>query len=152
MARTALDDPRYYLNRHVQWLEFNRRVLEEARDIGNPLLERVEVLFPLKDSQLCERVCNEILSSYLADTRNARILASDGSYSRPRAARNGRGFSVQEHLMRIAEGAADAAAGNSARTRVLLAPAVVYTPNGATSPSSGEAAEPETQDSTNAIV
>jgi len=44
MKRTALDDPRYYLNRHIQWLEFNRRVLEEARDIGNPLLERVKFL------------------------------------------------------------------------------------------------------------
>jgi polyphosphate kinase len=44
MTRIALDDPRYYLNRHVEWLEFNRRVLEEARDIGNPLLERVKFL------------------------------------------------------------------------------------------------------------
>src|SRR5215475_6691079 len=44
MARVALDDPRYYFNRHIQWLEFNRRVLEEARDIGNPLLERVKFL------------------------------------------------------------------------------------------------------------
>ena len=44
MARIALDDPRYYLNRHVQWLEFNRRVLYEARDPGTPLLERVKFL------------------------------------------------------------------------------------------------------------
>ena len=44
MARSKLDDPRYYLNRHVQWLDFNRRVLEEARDPGNPLLERVKFL------------------------------------------------------------------------------------------------------------
>ena len=44
MARIALDDPRYYLNRHVQWLEFNRRVLDEARDPGTPLLERVKFL------------------------------------------------------------------------------------------------------------
>jgi polyphosphate kinase len=44
MKRAALTDPRYYLNRHVQWLEFNRRVLEEARDVGNPLLERVKFL------------------------------------------------------------------------------------------------------------
>ena len=44
MKRPALDDPRHYLNRHVQWLEFNRRVLEEARDVGNPLLERVKFL------------------------------------------------------------------------------------------------------------
>src|ERR1700739_3784270 len=44
MKRPALDDPRHYLNRHVEWLEFNRRVLEEARDIGNPLLQRLKVL------------------------------------------------------------------------------------------------------------
>ena len=44
MKRPVLDDPRHYLNRHVQWLEFNRRVLEEARDVGNPLLERVKFL------------------------------------------------------------------------------------------------------------
>src|SRR6201988_239595 len=44
MSRTILDDPRYYLNRHVQWLDFNRRVLEEAGDPGNPLLERVKFL------------------------------------------------------------------------------------------------------------
>src|SRR4029077_8430534 len=60
------------------------------------LYERVEGLFPLKDPQLCQRVCNEILSSYLADTRKARILGSDGTYSRPRSVRNGHGFSVQE--------------------------------------------------------
>src|SRR3989442_15100122 len=44
MPRILLDDPRYYLNRHVQWLDFNRRVLEEAGDPGNPLLERVKIL------------------------------------------------------------------------------------------------------------
>ncbi len=44
MPRILLNDPRYYLNRHVQWLDFNRRVLEEARDPGNPLLERVKFL------------------------------------------------------------------------------------------------------------
>jgi polyphosphate kinase len=27
MKRLALNDPRYYFNRHVPWLEFNRRVL-----------------------------------------------------------------------------------------------------------------------------
>ncbi|HYA96618.1 MAG TPA: RNA degradosome polyphosphate kinase, partial [Methylomirabilota bacterium] len=44
MARPRLDNPRYYLNRHLQWLDFNRRVLEEAHDPGNPLLERVKFL------------------------------------------------------------------------------------------------------------
>ena len=29
---------------NLQWLAFNQRVLEEARDPGNPLLERVKFL------------------------------------------------------------------------------------------------------------
>jgi polyphosphate kinase len=44
MSRVRLDDPRYYLNRHESWLAFNRRVLEEALDDANPLLERVKFL------------------------------------------------------------------------------------------------------------
>jgi polyphosphate kinase len=44
MARVRLDDPRNYFNRHESWLAFNRRVLEEAQDVGNPLLERVKFL------------------------------------------------------------------------------------------------------------
>ena len=44
MARLRLDNPRYYLNREASWLAFNRRVLEEAQDESNPLLERVKFL------------------------------------------------------------------------------------------------------------
>ena len=43
-SRIRLDDPRNYFNRHESWLAFNRRVLEEAQDEGNPLLERVKFL------------------------------------------------------------------------------------------------------------
>jgi len=39
-----LDDPSLYLNRELSWLEFNQRVLEEALDSRNPLLERVKFL------------------------------------------------------------------------------------------------------------
>ncbi len=38
------DDPSLYLNRELSHLEFQRRVLEEARDRRNPLLERVKFL------------------------------------------------------------------------------------------------------------
>ena len=36
--------PALYLNRELTWLEFNRRVLHEAQDRRNPLLERVKFL------------------------------------------------------------------------------------------------------------
>ncbi len=34
--------PRHFLNRELSWLEFNQRVLDEARDDSNPLLERLK--------------------------------------------------------------------------------------------------------------
>src|SRR5579862_4173683 len=39
-----LTDASLYLNRELSHLEFQRRVLEEARDRRNPLLERVKFL------------------------------------------------------------------------------------------------------------
>lgn len=40
----TLSDPVLYLNRELSLLEFQRRVLEEAQDENNPLLERIKFL------------------------------------------------------------------------------------------------------------
>ncbi|VGO18428.1 polyphosphate kinase 1 [Pontiella sulfatireligans] len=39
----AKNEPKYF-NRELSWLEFNQRVLEEAKDADNPMLERLKFL------------------------------------------------------------------------------------------------------------
>ena len=83
------------------------------------LYERVEVLVPLRDERLRQRVRHEILDAYLADNRKARILLKDATYIRAwqplHGTRNRRpptgdaAFSAQDFLMAVAEGKAPAA-------------------------------------------
>lgn len=44
MVVRSFNKPEFYQNRSLSWLAFNRRVLEEAQDASNPLLERVKFL------------------------------------------------------------------------------------------------------------
>src|SRR2546425_2298344 len=43
-AQERFGDPKNFINRELSWLEFNRRVLEEAQDQRQPLIERVKFL------------------------------------------------------------------------------------------------------------
>jgi polyphosphate kinase len=82
------------------------------------LYERVEVLVPLRDEMLRQRVRHEILDAYLADNRKARILLKDSTYIRAwqplHGTRNRRpptgaaAFSAQDFLINLAEGKAPA--------------------------------------------
>src|SRR6516165_2175267 len=43
-AHDRFRDPKNFINRELSWLAFNRRVLEEAQDPTQPLIERVKFL------------------------------------------------------------------------------------------------------------
>ncbi len=43
-ARPDFHNPAYYTNRELSWLDFNYRILDEARDKSNPLFERLKFL------------------------------------------------------------------------------------------------------------
>jgi polyphosphate kinase len=79
------------------------------------LHERVEVLFPLKNPLLRDRVLYEILAAYMADNLKSRFLQKDGRYLRPWQSPKGRrgspprgpsAFNAQEFLIALAEGKA----------------------------------------------
>jgi polyphosphate kinase len=77
------------------------------------LHERVEVMFPLKNPLLRDRVVHEILAAYLADNVKARFLQKDGRYLRAwqspkgrskRPPRGANAFNAQEFFIGLAEG------------------------------------------------
>ena len=41
---SEFEKSQYYTNRELSWIQFNYRVLEEARDKSNPLFERLKFL------------------------------------------------------------------------------------------------------------
>jgi polyphosphate kinase len=113
------------------------------------LYERVEVLFPVKDESLRQRLCEEILPSYLADTRKARVLGSDGLYTPVHRERGSKSFSVQQHLMELAQTQMNGA-GKSRERQLALAYTTGEPEHRPAAPT--ETPEQEVQDSTNATV
>ena len=67
------------------------------------LFERCEVVFPIRDAQIRNRIRNEILGAYLADTAKSRIELAAGGYPRVYPP-EGKCFSAQDFLIRVAEG------------------------------------------------
>jgi len=69
-----LDDPNYYINMELSWIGFNARILEEARDEWNPLLERVKFI----------AICGSNLDEFFM-TRIARLLKKIAKGSQERS-------------------------------------------------------------------
>ena len=62
---------------------------------------RVEVMFPVEAEDLRRRIVEEILPAYLMDNNRARILNSDGTYSRATAEDGIPTFRSQTDLLTI---------------------------------------------------
>jgi polyphosphate kinase len=68
---------------------------------------RVEVLFPVEDPAIRDRLRTEILGTYLADRVKARRLLPDGGHERIVPAAGEVALNAQQALLEIAEKAAN---------------------------------------------
>ena len=73
---TDLRDPRYYINRELSWMQFDERILEEARDATLPLFERLKFL-SITASNL-----DEFFMIRIASLKDIRMGIQKAGYSR----------------------------------------------------------------------
>jgi polyphosphate kinase len=85
------------------------------------LFRRIEVVFPIEDGILCDRVYREILGVTLADNTKARFLGPDGIYRRAQPAADAAPRRSQTEFIALAQPKAPAK-GKDAVLRVELAP------------------------------
>ncbi|MCW8796226.1 MAG: polyphosphate kinase 1 [Chlorobium sp.] len=87
-----LSSPAYYLNRELSWMDFNRRVLEEALSPdAHPLLERAKFI--------------SIFSSNLDEFFMIRVAGLEDQYEAGIQDRSFDGLTPQEQIEKIREGA-----------------------------------------------
>ena len=89
MKKSRKREPELFLNRELSWLEFNGRVLEEARDPANPLLERLKF------------AC--IVASNLDEFFMVRVAALKNDLAEADTAPDVAGLTPAQQLQRISE-------------------------------------------------
>src|ERR1700735_4610222 len=77
MSQKVIPDAERFFNRHLSWMEFNKRVLDEAHDSSNPLLERVKFL-AITASNLDEYVEVRLAALMQQAEHGNRELSADG--------------------------------------------------------------------------
>ncbi|MBK9138886.1 MAG: polyphosphate kinase 1 [Verrucomicrobia bacterium] len=109
---------RYLEHSRIYYFDNQRRpiVLVGSADwMPRNLFKRIEVVFPVEDGVLRDRLIEEILGLQLADNVKARWLQPDGTYVRPAVVAGEPRLNSQEEFMAIALRQAGEATGDRRR-------------------------------------